>query len=224
MPPGAEAWLAPPAPAPGRGPRGARFAGAADDEDARPGPPRTSVPPADAGDLEAVARTVRTLARLRAAGRSGAAHALLAEAVRGPAARFPLLAAGLREAGLGADWTTLLWEAAALPLGRLAAAADALTAAGRADDAREILRQGVVRPAEALGREVLALAADGRHREAGAVLDAYVRVRTPPRRPPAAPLTTRPAWCRCCWPPPAASRTNGTRTSCTPSASPGFTA
>ncbi|MFJ9667784.1 hypothetical protein ACIRPP_24735 [Streptomyces sp. NPDC101219] len=180
VPPGALPQLAPHAPAPGRGPRGARFAGAAEEAPAGQGPPgSTPAPQPSAADREAVAHTARLLARRRAEGRSGAAHALLAEAAQWPAVRFPLLAAGLRAAGLEADWTTLLWEAASLPLGRLAAVAGALTAAGLAEDAREVLRQGVVRPAEAVAREVLGLAADGRHHDVRALLDAYVRMRTP---------------------------------------------
>ncbi len=41
------------------------------------------------------------------------------------------------------------------------------------------MRQGVVRPADEVGRAVLGLAGQGRRREVGALLDAYVRVRTP---------------------------------------------
>jgi hypothetical protein len=122
---------------------------------------------------------VETLVRLRAAGRSGEAHALLVEAAYWPARRFPLLAAEMQRAGLGADWATLLWEAASLPAERLVAAADALTAAGRADDGEQILRQGVGRPANEIGQAVVGLAGAGRHREVRALLDAYVRVRTP---------------------------------------------
>ncbi|MEU3660057.1 hypothetical protein AB0E77_09860 [Streptomyces sp. NPDC032940] len=167
----------------GRTPGGARFAGAM--PDAEPvGPPSApsaappSAPPAEDDRAEAV-RIVEALARLRAEGRSGEAHALLAEAARGPAARFPLLAEHLDRAGLGADRTTLLWEAASLPADRLAAAAEALTAAGREADGEQVLRQGVVRPGAETGSAVLALAAEGRHREARALLDACVRARTP---------------------------------------------
>ncbi|MFI8192714.1 hypothetical protein ACIF8T_28755 [Streptomyces sp. NPDC085946] len=167
-----------PAPAPGRTPRGARFAGAA--ETAGQAAPATQ--PAETVDTEGrreVARAVDTLARLRGEGRSGQAHALLAEVAYWPAARFPLLAAALQHAGLGADWATLLWEAASLPVDRLVAAADALAAAGRAPDGQQILRQGVVRPAHEIGRAVLGLTAGGRDRETGALLDAYVRMRAP---------------------------------------------
>jgi hypothetical protein len=117
--------------------------------------------------------------RLRGEGRSGEAHALLAELASWPAARYPLLAAEMQRAGLGADWATLLWEAASLPADRLVAAADALVEAGRGTDAEQILRQGVARPAAEIGQAVLALATEGRRREVRALLDAYVRVRTP---------------------------------------------
>ncbi|WAX76960.1 hypothetical protein [Streptomyces sp. KMM 9044] len=189
--------LAPAEPAPGPGsapaartvrtPRGARFAGVADDtgeERARAssgarGASWAAEDPADAAQRQEVDRLVGTLALLRRDGRSGEAHALLTEAASWPAARLPLLADGMRSAGLGADWTTLLWEAASLPAGRLVAAADALTAAGHAHDSEQILRQGVVRPAEETGRAVLALDAEHRHREVRTLLDAYVRMRTP---------------------------------------------
>ncbi|MYW46190.1 hypothetical protein GT346_23410, partial [Streptomyces sp. SID161] len=101
-------------------PRGARFAGAG--EPATPVPPAVVVEDEEAGTV--VAETVEHLARLRAEGRTGEAHALLAEAARWPVGRLPLLAAALHRAGLGADWATLLWEAAALPPERLVAAAD----------------------------------------------------------------------------------------------------
>ncbi|MFJ8358026.1 hypothetical protein [Streptomyces sp. NPDC093984] len=166
------------APAPGRrGLRGARFAGAAGAETPEVPQPRT--PPQDEAGRQLTADTVAALVRLRAEGRSGEAHALLVEAAHWPADRYPLLAAELHRAGLGADWATLLWEAASLPADRLVAAADALTAAGRGTDGEEMLRQGVARPAKEIGEAVLGLHADGRHREVGALLDAYVRVRTP---------------------------------------------
>ncbi|GAA2444241.1 hypothetical protein [Streptomyces glaucus] len=162
----------------GRAPRGARFAGAAQ----APRAPVRAEPRAEAAgavDREEVAGAVETLARLRAEGRSGEAHALLAEIAYWPAVRFPLLAAALPAAGLGADWATLLWEAASLPAGRLVPVADALAAAGRGADGRQVLRQGVARPAGDLGRAVLGLVGEGRHREAHALLDACVRARTP---------------------------------------------
>ncbi|MEU0071802.1 hypothetical protein ABZ027_19970 [Streptomyces sp. NPDC006332] len=159
----------------GRTPRGARFAGAARAE-ARPEP---RVEPLDAAGGRETAQVVERLVRLRGAGRSGEAHALLAEIARWPAVRYPLLAVQMERAGLGADWTSLLWEAASLPAERLVAAADALVAAGRGTDGQQILRQGVARPADEIGQAVLALSTEGRHREVGALLDAYVRVRTP---------------------------------------------
>lgn len=168
----------PPAPAPAarRGPRGARFAGAAARPAERAQPQREAL---DAEARQETVEAVRRLVELRREGRSGEAHALLAEAAYWPAARFPLLAAELQRAGLGADWATLLWEAASLPADRLVGAADALAAAGRTADGEQILRQGVARPAAEIGEAVLALAAEGRRREIGALLDVYVRVRTP---------------------------------------------
>ncbi|MEU0006719.1 hypothetical protein ABZ079_21190 [Streptomyces sp. NPDC006314] len=165
-----------PEPAGGRRtPRGARFAGAASSAEVVPAP----VEAVDDGVGEAVDGAVARLARLRADGRSGEAHALLVEATWWPPARFPLLANALHRAGLGADWVTLLWEAASLPAERLVAAADALAAAGRGADGQQMLRQGVARPAEQIGAAVLSLDDEGRRREARALLDAYVSVRTP---------------------------------------------
>ncbi|MFF2127080.1 hypothetical protein ACFVW1_17065 [Streptomyces olivochromogenes] len=168
---------APPVSAPaapsGRSPRGARFAGAAE----APAQPRAEALDEDA--RRATAETVQTLTRLRREGRSGEAHAVLVEAAYWPAARFPLLAAELHRAGLDADWATLLWEAASLPADRLVGAADALVAAGRSADGSQMLRQGVARPAPEIGTAVLSLADGGRQREIRALLDAYVRVRTP---------------------------------------------
>ena len=164
-----------PAPAARRTPRGARFAGAARPVE-RAQPTRE---PLDAEARQSTVEAVRRLVGLRREGRSGEAHALLVEAAYWPAARFPLLAAELQRAGLGADWATLLWEAASLPADRLVGAADALVAAGRTADGEQILRQGVARPAGEIGEAVLALAAEGRRREIRALLDAYVRVRTP---------------------------------------------
>ncbi|MFD7390097.1 hypothetical protein ACFV46_16680 [Streptomyces sp. NPDC059852] len=177
VPPAIEEPLPAPA-AGGRGtPRGARFAGVAEEP---PGaPPRPAAGELGAADREDVLATVEALRRLRGAGRTGEAHALLVEIAYWPAVRFPLLAAEMRHAGLAADWATLLWEAASLPADRLVAAADALTAAGHAEDGQRILREGVVRPAPETGRAVLGLAAEGRHREVRVLLDAYVRVRTP---------------------------------------------
>ncbi|MEV7890836.1 hypothetical protein ACWD3I_16445 [Streptomyces sp. NPDC002817] len=176
VPPAAEPALPAPAARGRRTPRGARFAGAAGEPEVRPEP---QAEPVDAGAGQEVVETVRTLVRLRAEGRSGEAHALLVEAAHWPAARFPRLAGELQRAGLGHDWASLLWEAASLPADRLVAAADALVGAGRGGDGEQILRQGVARPAEEIGAAVLGLTAEGRRREVRALLDAYVRVRTP---------------------------------------------
>ncbi|MFJ4534747.1 hypothetical protein ACIP39_02025 [Streptomyces tibetensis] len=177
VPPSAVPTL--PAPAPtttGRTLRGARFAGAAEAAAERPAREADAV----GADARAeVARTVEVLARLRSEGRSGEAHALLAEVASWEPGRFPLLAEQLHLAGLDADWHTLLWEAASLPAGRLVAAADALVEAGRAGDGRQMLRQGVARPPGEVGRAVLGLLVEGRHREVRVLLDAYVRARTP---------------------------------------------
>ncbi|MEV0641530.1 hypothetical protein AB0I77_42725 [Streptomyces sp. NPDC050619] len=159
----------------GRTPRGARFAGVAK-AGAKAEPRREAL---DEAARRETVETVERLVRLRGEGRSGEAHALLAEIAYWPAARYPLLAAELQRGGLGADWATLLWEAASLPADRLVAAADALVAAGRGTDAEQVLRQGVARPAAEIGEAVLGLAAEGRRREVRALLDAYVSVRTP---------------------------------------------
>lgn len=159
-----------------RTPRGARFAGADDGVAVTPEP---QVQAAGPEDRREVAGTVEALVRLRREGRSGEAHVLLVEAAHWPAVRLPLLAAEMQRAGLGADWATLLWEAASLPAEGLVAAADTLTAAGRAEDGEQILRQGVLRPAPEIGQAVVGLAGAGRRREVRALLDAYVRVRTP---------------------------------------------
>ncbi|AOR31209.1 hypothetical protein BFF78_09245 [Streptomyces fodineus] len=160
---------------PEAGPRGARFAGGAEE------PGGAGVVGGEAVDVEAtpaVAGVVARLGRLRGAGRSGEAHVLLVEVAQWPPGRFPVLADALHRAGLGADWVTLLWEAASLPAERLVAAADALAAAGRDADAQQLLRQGAARPAEQIGAAVLRLEGEGRRREAEALLDACVRVRT----------------------------------------------
>ncbi|TQJ56642.1 hypothetical protein OHU34_09270 [Streptomyces sp. NBC_00080] len=176
VPPAAEPVAPAPAPTGRRTPRGARFAGAATEKTERSEPRRE---PLDTAARRETVETVERLVRLRGEGRSGEAHALLVELAYWPAARIPLLAAELRRAGLTADWTTLLWEAASLPADRLVAAADALVAVGRTADGEQILRQGVARPATEIGQAVLGLVEEGRRREVGALLDAYVRVRTP---------------------------------------------
>ncbi|MFF0434244.1 UL36 very large tegument protein [Streptomyces sp. NPDC004327] len=175
-------------------PRGARFGGAA----APPVPQGAQRPaPGSAPDsLRAAGNAVYALRRLRAQGRSGEAHALLCEALGGPAGWLPVLAAELCAAGLAADWGTLLWEAAALPPERLAAVAGALADAGRAQDCEQLLRQGVARPVEELAGACAALRAAGREAEAGALLTAFVRCRTPEdaaRLAAAGPATLTPA-------------------------------
>ncbi|MFF1443414.1 hypothetical protein [Streptomyces sp. NPDC058295] len=176
VPPAAERVAPAPAPTGRRTPRGARFAGAAAEKVERSEPRRE---PLDTAARRETVETVERLVRLRGEGRSGEAHALLVELAYWPAARIPLLAAELQRAGLTADWTTLLWEAASLPADRLVAAADALVAVGRTADGEQILRQGVARPAAEIGQAVLGLVEEGRRREVSALLDAYVRVRTP---------------------------------------------
>lgn len=176
VPPAVVPTLPTPAARTRRSPRGARFAGVADEPVERAEP---QVETLDAAGGREVAQAVGTLVRLRTEGRSGEAHALLVEAAYWPAVRFPLLAAELQRAGLGHDWATLLWEAASLPADKLVAAADALVEAGRGGDGEQMLRQGVSRPAAEIGEAVLGLVAEGRHREVRALLDAYVRVRTP---------------------------------------------
>ncbi|WP_329415064.1 hypothetical protein OG802_28720 [Streptomyces sp. NBC_00704] len=182
VPPAAEPAATAPAVPARRTLRGARFAGAAGRAERVERVERDAEPrrePLDAAARRETVEAVERLLRLRAEGRSGEAHALLVELAGWPAARIPLLAAELQRTGLAADWTTLLWEAASLPPDRLVAAADALAAVGRADDGEQILRQGVARPAAEIGQAVLALVGEDRRREARALLDAYVRVRTP---------------------------------------------
>ncbi|MGW1601557.1 hypothetical protein [Streptomyces eurythermus] len=183
--PGEPGGAVPDAGAGGRTPRGARFAGV----EAVAGPAIPAANPAVAAvsaaavvDDRAVAMVgaaVERLARLRGEGRGGAAHALLAEVSSWPVGWLPEVADALERAGLGADWATLLWEVAALPVERMVAAAGALAAAGRDADARRTLRQGVVRPADEIGAAVLRLADEGRRQEARALLDAWLRSRTP---------------------------------------------
>ncbi|MFB9436978.1 UL36 very large tegument protein [Streptomyces showdoensis] len=162
-------------PVAGAAPRGARFGGAA----VAP-PPAAPAPPADPGQAaRAAGNAVYALRRLRAQGRGGDAHGLLCEALAGPPAWLPVLAAELHRAGLAADWATLLWEAASLPPARLAAVAGALADAGRPHDCDQLLRQGVARPVEELAGACAALFAEGHQPEAQALLAAFLRVRTP---------------------------------------------
>ncbi|MER5475838.1 hypothetical protein ABT026_02450 [Streptomyces sp. NPDC002734] len=168
--------LAPvPEPAPDAVPRGARFAGAAD----QPGGARREPAEPDAEDRAAVTEGVARLLRLRGQGRSGEAHALLAEMARWPVSRLPLAAEWLEGSGGEAEWATLLWEASSLPVPRLVPVADALAAAGRPDDGERVLRQGVARPAEEMADAVAALCDARRDREVRLLMDAYVRTRVP---------------------------------------------
>ncbi len=196
---GAQPLVAPPAAVPElpavTAARGARFAGAAEQDGPAEPPPRERI---GADDVREVGRLVHTLTRLRREARSGEAHALLNRAAYWPAVRFPPLADAMERAGLAADWATLLWEAAAtLPAERLVAAADALTAGGRAEDGEQILRQGVVRlrptrsgtpPSPSPTAPATASCAPWSTRAYG---------RAPRRTPPARPHRTRDAWCRC---------------------------
>ncbi|MEU3359609.1 hypothetical protein [Streptomyces albidoflavus] len=164
---------APVAPAPAAALRGARFAGVAGPAE-EPAPSR----PAPEG-AHAATGAVARLHALRAQGRGGEAHVVLAELAGWPAPRLPLLAAELHRAGLEADWATLLWEVAALPPAGLVAAADALAAAGRGADARQLLRQGVARPVPEIADALRLLTGDGRDRQARALALAYLAVRSP---------------------------------------------
>ncbi|MET9520556.1 hypothetical protein, partial [Streptomyces sp. NPDC002994] len=162
-------------PAQAAAPRGARYAGVEEPKSAT-----SEDPAAVARDVRAVTDTVAVLVQLRAQGRTGEAHVLLCEAAGWPAARLPVLAGALHSAGLGADWPTLLWEAASLPPDRVAAVAAALDRAGLGEDGRQLLRQGVARPAPEIAAALLALDDSGGHeREVRALVDAFVRVRTP---------------------------------------------
>lgn len=160
-------------------PRGARFGNTAQGRDRAGEDERRGAPGPDRDAERATAEAVAALIKLRGEGRSGEAHGVLVEAAAWPAPRLPVFAGELHRAGLGADWSTLLWEAASLPPDRLVALADALAGAGRAEDCRKLLRQGVSRPAPEIAEAVLALIDAGREREALALLDAYIRVRTP---------------------------------------------
>ncbi|MFI1311043.1 hypothetical protein ACH4TS_12865 [Streptomyces albidoflavus] len=164
---------APVAPAPAAALRGARFAGVAGPAE-EPAPSRP-----DPEGAHVATGAVARLRALRAQGRGGEAHVLLAELAGWPAPRLPLLAAELHRAGLEADWATLLWEVAALPPAGLVAAADALAAAGRGANARQLLRQGVARPAPEIADALHLLTGDGRDRQARALAGAYLAVRSP---------------------------------------------
>lgn len=167
----------PAAPAPAAAPRGARFRGAPAEERVAPAP--SAPEPDDPAAHRAAEGVVAQLVRLRAEGRSGEAHVVLCEAAAWPAGRLPVLAAALRGAGLEADRATLLWEMSSLTPAELAAAAGALAASGLADDCGQLLRLGVARPAAEVADAVVALDRAGLEAEARALLEAFVRVRTP---------------------------------------------
>ncbi|WKV77091.1 hypothetical protein HBB06_02585 [Streptomyces sp. SNU607] len=167
----------PAAPAPAAAPRGARFRGAPAEERVAPAP--SAPEPDDPAAHRAAEDVVAQLVRLRAEGRSGEAHVVLCEAAAWPAGRLPVLAAALRGAGLEADRATLLWEVSSLTPAELAAAAGALAVAGLADDCGQLLRQGVARPAAEVADAVVALDRAGLEAEPRALLEAFVRVRTP---------------------------------------------
>ncbi|MFI7560248.1 hypothetical protein ACIBVM_00055 [[Kitasatospora] papulosa] len=167
----------PAAPAPAAAPRGARFRGAPAEERVAPAP--SAPEPEDPAAHRAAEGVVAQLVRLRADGRSGEAHVVLCEAAAWPAGRLPVLAGALRGAGLEADRATLLWEMSSLTPAELAAAAGALAAAGLADDCGQLLRQGVARPAAEVADAVVALDRAGLEAEARALLEAFVRARTP---------------------------------------------
>lgn len=154
-------------------PRGARYGGAPVN-----GVPVAAPAPDPAGAVQAARETVAALGRLRAEGRGGEAHVVLCEAAARPGTWLPALAAELDRSGLGADRATLLWEVASQPAARVAAAADALALAGRDDDCRLLLRQGVARPAGEIADTVMALEDEGMAPRAGALLAAYVEVRS----------------------------------------------
>ncbi|MEU4504272.1 hypothetical protein [Streptomyces sp. NPDC024089] len=159
-------------------PRGARFAAAPPDDDTSAGSATRAAAPAPEAH-RAAERAVERLVRLRAVGSSGEAHVVLCEAAGWPAEWLPALAVELHRAGLDADWATLLWEVSSLPPARLASAAAALHAAGRPDDCGQLLRQGVARPAGEIAAAVVALQRAGQGPQARALLEAFVRVRTP---------------------------------------------
>ncbi|MFH8750539.1 hypothetical protein ACH4GK_16755 [Streptomyces rimosus] len=140
--------------------------------------PRTSGTPVAPTPPPPPAHATR-LARLRATGRGGEAHALLCAAAHAHPSELPRLVEELESAGLAAEVPTLLWEVACLPPPRLAAAADALTAAGRTAESVRLLRQGVARPVGEVAHTALALLGAGRPAEARELFAALVRARTP---------------------------------------------
>ncbi|QKW10126.1 hypothetical protein HUT18_30715 [Streptomyces sp. NA04227] len=165
---------------PGRTPTGARFAGVAEESPALAVEPESEAAEAeqDPSAQREIAATVDELRRLRAEGRTGEAHSLLAETAQWPESRYPHLAVALRRAGLASDWDTLLWEASSLPTGRLVAVAHALMGARHEAASTQLLRQAAARPADELGESVLELVTEGRGGDVRAVLDAFLRARS----------------------------------------------
>ncbi|WP_217189762.1 hypothetical protein [Streptomyces buecherae] len=145
-----------------------------------PAPQSPATDPSVVGSLaerRVVAGVAARVARLRRAGSSGEAHAVLCESAGWPATRLPLLAWALAAEGLDADVATLLWEVASLPPPRLAAALAALDAAGRERDCRLLLRQGAARPVAEVAQVAGALGASGCRPLVVALLAALVRTR-----------------------------------------------
>ncbi|MFD3454631.1 hypothetical protein ACFWVC_20935 [Streptomyces sp. NPDC058691] len=169
---------APPPDAAHPGPRGARFAGAAEEQPPAGGHEEPGGAEARAHRVAARTAAAR-MAELRRTGRSGEAYVLMSEAAAGPAEQIPELAAALEQSGLAADVATLLWELAARPPHHLAAVASALDAAGRAEDCRTLLHQAAARPAAEVARTAAALCEARLRDRAVTLLAALVRARTP---------------------------------------------
>ncbi|MGD3110035.1 hypothetical protein [Streptomyces sp. YGL11-2] len=174
----------------GPAPRGARFAGAYAAPDGGPEGGSGDGPDDGPGDAAAggaadpevrrhAARTAYRLARHRPPGEDGPAYVEICAAAARPAVELPFLLGELESAGLACDIPTLLWEVACLPPDGLAAATAALVAAGRTADAAALLRQSVARPVAEVARTALALLDRRRPEQAGALLAALVRARTP---------------------------------------------
>ncbi|SFC40267.1 hypothetical protein [Streptomyces aidingensis] len=189
-------------------PRGARFAGAAEEAPAPPAPrpvPAPAAPDRPGGarptgsrfagaapesplrprpeppgeeDRRLAAELTARLVRLRREGSGGQFYAALCEVLGGPGRRLPLVLDGMAGAGLEPEIDTLLWEAAALPVDRLAAVAESLAAAGRARECGRLLRQSAARPAGEAGTIAAELTNAGLAAEAVTLLTAVVRSKT----------------------------------------------
>ncbi|QHC24708.1 hypothetical protein [Streptomyces sp. GS7] len=174
----------------GTAPRGARFAGAYAAPDNGQGSGSGDGPDDGPGEAAAggaadpevrrrAASTAYRLARHRPPGEDGPAYVEICAAAARPAAELPFLLGELESAGLACDIPTLLWEVACLPPDGLAAATAALVAAGRTADAAALLRQSLARPVAEVARTALALLDRRRPEQAGELLAALVRARTP---------------------------------------------